>query len=77
MHFISKSMSTFSALGIRTGYIKGLKELGIINPTEIQEQTIPKLLQSKTDFIGLAQTGTGKLLLLDYQFCIKLMQINL
>ena len=53
-------MSTFSALGIRTGYIKGLKELGIINPTEIQEQTIPKLLQSKTDFIGLAQTGTGK-----------------
>ncbi len=60
MHFISKSMSTFSALGIRTGYIKGLKELGIINPTEIQEQTIPKLLQSKTDFIGLAQTGTGK-----------------
>jgi ATP-dependent RNA helicase DeaD len=53
-------MSTFLKLGIRKEYIKGLKELGINHPTEIQEQTIPKLLQSKTDFIGLAQTGTGK-----------------
>lgn len=53
-------MSTFLELGIQKEYIKGLKELGIKSPTEIQEKTIPVLLNSKTDFIGLAQTGTGK-----------------
>lgn len=53
-------MSTFSALGIRKDFIKGLKELNIIHPTEIQEQAIPFLLKNKSDFIGLAQTGTGK-----------------
>lgn len=55
-----KSMATFSALGIRKEYIEALKELGIKSPTEIQEKAIPVLLNSKTDFIGLAQTGTGK-----------------
>ena len=53
-------MSTFSALGIRADYIKSIKEIGISNPTEIQERTIPVLLGDPTDFIGLAQTGTGK-----------------
>ncbi len=53
-------MRTFSDLGISEGYIKGLKELNIINPTEIQEAVIPKLLNTRTDLIGLAQTGTGK-----------------
>ncbi len=53
-------MSTFTELGIHKEYIKALNELGIESPTEIQEKTIPVLLESKTDFIGLAQTGTGK-----------------
>ncbi|MGY0392501.1 DEAD/DEAH box helicase [Bizionia sp. KMM 8389] len=53
-------MSTFSDLGIRKEYIKALKELQIVTPTEIQSQVIPVLLKSKTDLIGLAQTGTGK-----------------
>ena len=53
-------MSTFSSLGIHNDYIKAIKELGISNPSEIQEKTIPVLLKSATDFIGLAQTGTGK-----------------
>ncbi|NRR92933.1 DEAD/DEAH box helicase [Winogradskyella undariae] len=53
-------MKTFSELGIKKSYIKGLKELNIVNPTEIQEKVIPILLESKTDLIGLAQTGTGK-----------------
>ncbi len=51
---------TFKQLGIKDSYIQGLSELGIKNPTEIQEQTIPILLNDTTDFIGLAQTGTGK-----------------
>ncbi|TVZ55020.1 ATP-dependent RNA helicase DeaD [Lutibacter sp. Hel_I_33_5] len=53
-------MSTFSALGINKDYIKSIKELGISTPSEIQEKAIPVLLNTKTDFIGLAQTGTGK-----------------
>jgi len=53
-------MSTFYNLGVQKEYIKALKELGIKTPTEIQENVIPTLLKSKTDLIGLAQTGTGK-----------------
>ena len=53
-------MSTFLELGVRQDFIKALGELGIKNPTEIQEISIPILLHSKTDLIGLAQTGTGK-----------------
>ncbi|OIQ28517.1 MAG: DEAD/DEAH box helicase [Bacteroidetes bacterium MedPE-SWsnd-G2] len=53
-------MATFSDLGIKKNYIKSLKELGITTPTEIQEKAIPTLLKSNRDFIGLAQTGTGK-----------------
>jgi len=53
-------MPTFLELGIHKDFVKGLKELGIKEPTEIQEAAIPILLESNTDFIGLAQTGTGK-----------------
>ena len=53
-------MSTFTHLGVKKGFVKSLKELKITTPTEIQEKAIPKLIKSKTDFIGLAQTGTGK-----------------
>ena len=51
---------SFINLGITKDYIKGLNELGIIKPTEIQTKAIPILLAEPTDFIGLAQTGTGK-----------------
>ncbi|MDG1330634.1 MAG: DEAD/DEAH box helicase [Flavobacteriaceae bacterium] len=53
-------MTTFKDLGVHGNYIKSLKELQIKVPTEIQEKTIPILLKTKTDYIGLAQTGTGK-----------------
>jgi ATP-dependent RNA helicase DeaD len=53
-------MSAFLSLGVRKDFIKALRELGIETPTEIQETAIPILLNSKTDLIGLAQTGTGK-----------------
>jgi ATP-dependent RNA helicase DeaD len=53
-------MNTFKDLGIEEGYLKGLQELGIEVPTEVQNKTIPKLLRKTTDFIGQAQTGTGK-----------------
>jgi ATP-dependent RNA helicase DeaD len=53
-------MATFSELGVSQSLIKGLKELNIITPTEIQEHTIPSLLTNETDFVGQAHTGTGK-----------------
>ena len=53
-------MNTFKDLGIADGYLKGLEELGIQTPTEVQTRTIPMLLGKTTDFIGQAQTGTGK-----------------
>jgi ATP-dependent RNA helicase DeaD len=53
-------MNTFKELGISADYCKGLEELGICEPTEVQAKTIPQLLGKKSDFIGQAQTGTGK-----------------
>lgn len=53
-------MAKFTDLGVHEEYLEALKELGIKSPTEIQEKTIPILINSKTDFVGLAQTGTGK-----------------
>lgn len=55
-----QSMATFLELGISKDYVKGLKELGIKHPTKIQQAVIPAVLNTKTDLIGLAQTGTGK-----------------
>jgi ATP-dependent RNA helicase DeaD len=40
--------------------VKGLQELGIIDPTEVQQKAIPFLLQNGGDFCAQAQTGTGK-----------------
>lgn len=51
---------TFEELGLRREVLKSLKELGFEAPTPIQEQAIPYLLQEDCDFVGLAQTGTGK-----------------
>lgn len=53
-------MTTFEALGIDARLIQATDELGYVNPTAIQEQAIPVLLSGTKDFIGLAQTGTGK-----------------
>ena len=53
-------MNNFEELGISKNFIKGLNELGIITPTEIQNKVIPILINSNTDLVGQAQTGTGK-----------------
>lgn len=50
----------FTDLGVSGDIEKGLKELGIITPTKIQEAAIPVLSTQDIDFIGQAQTGTGK-----------------
>jgi len=53
-------MLTFEGLGIDDRLIKATSELGFVSPTPIQEKAIPVLLNGTTDFVGLAQTGTGK-----------------
>lgn len=53
-------MQTFETLGLSEPIVRALKESNIITPTAIQEQAIPALLEKATDFLGLAQTGTGK-----------------
>ena len=53
-------MSQFIDFGLDSALLKAIGELGFENPMPIQEQTIPVLLERDTDFVGLAQTGTGK-----------------
>lgn len=53
-------MKTFNELGLSDKWVKALALRGITEPTEIQDRAIPILLDKPTDFIGLAQTGTGK-----------------
>ena len=50
---------TFKDLGIALPILKAIDEQGYTNPTPIQEQAIPILLNHK-DLLGVAQTGTGK-----------------
>lgn len=52
--------SAFKALGISDQFIKALEENNISTPSEIQKKAIPFLLNNSSDFIGQAQTGTGK-----------------
>ncbi len=50
---------TFDALGIGASLCRALAEIGYAEPTPIQAQAIPPLLEGH-DLLGLAQTGTGK-----------------
>ena len=52
-------MTTFRELGLSEPILEALTHLGYEEPTPIQEQAIPALLEGR-DVIGQAQTGTGK-----------------
>ncbi|MEH7513265.1 DEAD/DEAH box helicase [Gottfriedia acidiceleris] len=52
-------MNKFSSLGLSEELTEYLTELGINEPTPIQEKAIPIVFEGK-DLIGQAQTGTGK-----------------
>ncbi|MRH44084.1 DEAD/DEAH box helicase [Aquibacillus halophilus] len=54
-------MSNFTSLGITSELTELLKSDGIIDPTPIQEKSIPVIL-TQSDVIAQAQTGTGKTL---------------
>jgi ATP-dependent RNA helicase DeaD len=52
-------MTTFAELGFSEPILEALKDVGYTEPSPIQEQAIPHLLQGQ-DVIGQAQTGSGK-----------------
>ncbi|GAB7256524.1 DEAD/DEAH box helicase [Polaribacter sp. OB-PA-B3] len=53
-------LKQFSDLGINSELQKGLIDLEISKPTEIQEKVIPIALNNNEDIVALAKTGTGK-----------------
>jgi ATP-dependent RNA helicase RhlE len=52
-------MSYFSDLNLAEPILRALAEKGYTDPTPIQRQSIPSLIEGR-DLLGLAQTGTGK-----------------
>lgn len=53
------SLKTFSDFKLADKLIRNIRDHSYVNPTQIQEQTIPHLLNGR-DVIGIANTGTGK-----------------
>ena len=51
----------FDELGLNDKILRSIKEMGFTEPSQIQEQAIPVVLEGH-DVIGQAQTGTGKTL---------------
>jgi ATP-dependent RNA helicase DeaD len=53
-------MNTFKDLGLNDDLLQAIADLGFEKPSEVQDKAIPILLESETDLVALAQTGTGK-----------------
>ncbi|MCI5046901.1 MAG: DEAD/DEAH box helicase [Aquisalinus sp.] len=56
---MTQSKNNFADLGLEPSILKAIKQLGFSEPTPIQQEAIPLVLQG-CDIMGLAQTGTGK-----------------
>src|SRR5438132_4016950 len=56
---MAKPTSPFSALGLDPRIVEALTTLGYEEPTPIQREAIPPLLEGR-DLLGQAATGTGK-----------------
>lgn len=52
-------MSHFDELGLSGQALQAVAELGYANPTPVQQQAIPYVLEGR-DLIAAAKTGTGK-----------------
>src|SRR5919205_918800 len=55
----AEPVSGFAALGLTAALIDTLSALGYEEPTPIQREAIPPLLEGR-DLLGQAATGTGK-----------------
>ena len=54
-----EEVNVFESLGLNQEYVNAVSKLGYAEPTPIQIAAIPPILQGR-DFVGQAQTGTGK-----------------
>jgi ATP-dependent RNA helicase DeaD len=62
-YYLKEFFMTFKELGLRPEIVTILDNLEFTIPTEIQSKAIPVLINTpKIDFLGQAQTGTGKTL---------------
>lgn len=50
----------FNEIPLKESLLRALEERGYTEPTDIQSEAIPLLIEKNTDFVGQAQTGTGK-----------------
>lgn len=53
-------MSGFAAFNLSRPVAQAITNMGYTEPTPIQKQAIPILMEAPTDFLGMAATGTGK-----------------
>ena len=53
-------MILFTETALDSTMLSAIADLGFVNPTPIQEKTIPLILNEHRDIVALAQTGTGK-----------------
>jgi len=56
---MTNTVTPFDQLGLPESVLQAIKELGYEQPSPIQSQAIPPLLEGR-DILGQAQTGTGK-----------------
>ena len=61
-------MESFSEFNISNPLRNAIDDLGFEKPTPIQSQSF-SVIQSGKDMVGIAQTGTGKTLLICCLFC--------
>ncbi|MFT4062885.1 MAG: DEAD/DEAH box helicase [Edaphocola sp.] len=53
-------MTTFQDFGLKSELVEAVTALGFTEPSPIQQQAVPLLVNEAIDIIALAQTGTGK-----------------
>lgn len=51
---------TFSDFDLRPEILSAIQDLGFSEPMPVQAEVLPVLLNTETDMVALAQTGTGK-----------------
>ena len=55
-----ESKLNFNEIPLKESLLRALEARGYTEPTDIQSEAIPLLIEKNTDFVGQAQTGTGK-----------------
>ncbi len=53
---------SFESFQLKSNIFKGIQNLGFEKPSAIQAEAVPLLMNHEGDFVGQAQTGTGKTL---------------